>query len=302
MTIEPSGPGPIVLGAHNARLKRLRRLIRQSKVRSSERAFVVEGPTLVADALASPLMVEAVYLGAGHGLDLLAPQLEQVGASLDSVPVYSVDDDVLATVLDASNPRPVAAVVELPTADITDIDHDLPILVAVELADPGNLGTVIRTAEAAGFGGVVVVGRSVDHLNPKAVRAAAGSTLRLPVVAFDSAEDAISAIRAGGRSLVATVVDPSAVPYDLHDLASVAVLIGNEPHGLGPDLVAAADAVVTIPMADGVESLNVGAAAAVLAFEVARQRRHGLGPSAPTAAAEQSGRTEKLAVKRPSIR
>ncbi|MDH3302305.1 MAG: RNA methyltransferase [Acidimicrobiia bacterium] len=267
-------PEPIPLGGGSSRLKRFRRLVRQTKVRSDERAFVVDGPTLVAEALASPCPVEGVYLGAVHGLELLTSELDTAGTSLGSTPVYTVDDELLTSILDPTNPRSVAAVVESPSFTLADIDADLPLLVAVELRDPGNLGTIIRTAEAAGFGGVVIVGNSVDHLNPKAVRASAGSVLRLPIVVYGQCGHAVDALRSAGRRLVATVVEPSAAAYDRVDLTSSAILVGNEPRGLDAAMVTAADTAVTIPMADGVESLNVGAAAAVLAFEVARQRRN----------------------------
>lgn len=267
-------PDPVPIGAHSARLKRLRRLVRQSKVRSDERAFVVDGPTLVTEALASPRSVEGVYIGSEHGRGLLTAQLDAFELSLGSTPVYSVADEALSSILDPANPRPLAAIVEAPSFTLAEVDDDLPLLVAVELGDPGNLGTIIRTAEAAGFGGVVIIGHSVDHLNPKAVRSSAGSVLRLPIVVYGAAGDAVEAVKTGGRSLVATVVDSAAQAYDRVDLTRAAILVGNEPRGLDPAVIAAADEVVTIPMADGVESLNVGAAAAVLAFEVARQRRN----------------------------
>lgn len=273
MSDQTRHPEPVTLSARNPRLKRLRRLVRQSKVRSDERAFVVDGPALVAEALASPRSVEGVYVGSDGGFALLTPHLDGTSDPLGSTPVYEVDNDVLASILDPANPRPVAAVVESPSYTLAGIPADLPLLVAVELRDPGNLGAVIRTAEAAGFGGVVVVGDSVDHLNPKAVRSSAGSVLRLPVVQLDEIAGAVEALRAGGRTVVATVVDPSAPSYDQLDLTSAALLVGNEPHGLDPASIAGAATAVTIPMAARVESLNVGAAAAVLAFEVARQRR-----------------------------
>lgn len=266
-------PDPVSLGAHSARLKRLRRLVRQPKVRSDERAFVVDGPTLVAEALASPRSVEGVYVGRQHGRELLTAELDASEVSLGTTPIYSVDDAVLASILDPATPRPVAAIVEAPLFTLADIAAGLPLLVAVGLQDPGNLGTIIRTAEAAAFGGVVIVGHTVDHLNPKVVRSSAGSILRLPTVLHRSSVNAIEALRAGGRPVVATVVDPSAQAYDQFDLTSAAILVGSEPRGLDPTVIAASDDVVTIPMADGVESLNVAAAAAVVAFEAARQRR-----------------------------
>ncbi len=283
MSDTASRPEPVPLSSANPRLKRLRRLVRQPKVRSDERAFVVDGPTLVAEALASPLSVEGIYVGTAVGYDLLARELESAGVPLGSTPVFAVDDNVLASILDPANPRPVAAVVESPSFALSDMEPDSPVLVAVELRDPGNLGTVIRTAEAAGFGGVVVVGQSVDHVNPKTVRSSAGSVLRLPVVRLAAIDDAVDALRSGGRAVVATVLDPKAPSYDQLDLTSAALLLGNEPHGLDEALVAKADAAVTIPMAEGVESLNVAAAAAILAFEVARQRRNrGFSRSVPS--------------------
>ncbi len=283
MSDTASRPEPVPLSSANPRLKRLRRLVRQPKVRSDERAFVVDGPTLVAEALASPLSVEGIYVGTAVGYDLLARELESAGVPLGSTPVFAVDDEVLASILDPANPRPVAAVVESPSFALSDMEPDSPVLVAVELRDPGNLGTVIRTAEAAGFGGVVVVGQSVDHVNPKTVRSSAGSVLRLPVVRLAAIDDAVDALRSGGRAVVATVLDPNAPSYDQLDLTSAALLLGNEPHGLDEALVAKADAAVTIPMAEGVESLNVAAAAAILAFEVARQRRNrGFSRSVPS--------------------
>ena len=275
-----SGIATVALGSNNDRLKRLRRLVRQAKVRSSERAFVVDGPTLVADALASDLVVHSVYVGDGagreSGLEMLgsaAASEARVAEQLESVTVFEVDEAALTAVLDPLNPRPMAAVVGSPVWELSEIDAEQPVMVAVELRDPGNIGTLIRSSEAAGCGAVMIVGHSVDHLNPKAVRASAGSVLRLPVLSAPDVTEAVARLRATGRNVVATVVRPDAVPYEQANLRSAAILVGNEPHGLTLGAVAMADTAVTIPMAPGVESLNVAAAGAILAFESARQRR-----------------------------
>ena len=274
-----SGIATVALGSSNDQLKKLRRLVRQSKVRSTERAFVVDGPTLVADVLRSPLTVQAVFLANGDGreqrLDVLRTALadQRAQAQLASAAVYEVDHAILTSILDPANPQPMAAVVETPTSVLADIAPDRPVMVAVELRDPGNIGTLIRSSEAAGCGAVMVVGNSVDHLNPKAVRASAGSLFRLPVLSVADAAEAIMAMRESGRSIVATVVRPDAVAYEQADLRSAAILVGNEPHGLSLETMAMADTAVTIPMDGGVESLNVAAAGAILAFESARQRR-----------------------------
>ena len=267
--------GAIALSGRHEQLKRLRRLVRQPKVRSSERAFVVDGPTLVADAVAAQLTIESVFVGTKQGFEPLreamaARHLTTFGTETS---IFEVEDRVLMPNLDPRNPVPVAAVVRSPTWSLSDLAKDRAVLVAVELRDPGNLGTIMRTAEAAGCAGVIVLGQSVDPLNPKVVRASAGSLFRLPVCSQIDVEQGLHELRSVGRSLVATVVDPKAASYDQADLTAAALLVGNEPRGLDTSLIGAADQVVTIPMAQGIESLNVAAAAAVIAFEAARQRR-----------------------------
>ena len=258
----------VPIGSKNPRLRRLRRLNGRPKARSSERAFVVDGPVLVAEALRSDLTVEEIFAAPGLVTEHDLGRLIRSGTAL-----YEVDPGVLAAALDPVNPRPLAAVVSSPDWTLDDLAVDRPILVAVELRDPGNMGTVLRSAEAAGFGGVVVVGDSVDPLAPKVVRASAGSILRLPVVRQSDFATAAAAIGSRGWPIVATVVDPGAPYYDTLDLTTAAIVVGNEPHGLAPEAIRLVDGQCTIPLAPSVESLNVAAAASILCFEAARQRR-----------------------------
>ncbi len=265
---------PMSIGAKNPRLRLLRQLVGRPKARSQERAFVVDGPRLVVDAMRSGLEVREIFASA----DALAA-LEREIDGFAGIEVYEVDPSVLGAVLDPVNPQPIAAVVAMPDHSTEELlADDRPLLVAVELRDPGNLGTVIRTAEAAGLAGVIVAGDSVDRFSPKVVRASAGSVFRLPVIVAPDPVALVGQLGAGGRTVVAAVVDPGTPAYDATDLTGAAILIGNEPHGLPDEVVVAVTEPVTIPMADGVESLNVGAAASVLCFEAARQRRN-LAPS-----------------------
>lgn len=262
----------MVSSARNRRLSRLRRLIGRSKARSEERAFVADGPVLVAEALRSGLVVEEI-LAAPDALPADVTRLAEEAGSA----IHLVDADVLRSVLDPVNPRPIAAVVAKPEHRLDAVAADRPLLVAVELRDPGNMGTVIRTAEAAGFGAVVAVGASVDPFSPKAVRASAGSVLRLPIVEIGELEAAFAAIGDRGWPRYCAVVDPEATPYDQVDLVAAAIVVGNEPHGLPPEAIRLGDARLTIPVSGTVESLNVAAAASVLCFESARQRRAAVG-------------------------
>lgn len=242
---------------------------------------------LVAEALASNRVVIELFIEVASGAgDLDGALVELLDlAELDEVPVHLVAPGALSGVLDTVASRPVAAIVEAPSWTIADLDVDKPVLWLADLSDPGNVGTLVRTAEAAGFGGVVLTGDSVDPTNPKVVRAAAGASLRLPIVAT-TWDEANAELRAAGHSIDATVVSAAAasnvvddepvtqpLDYATIDLSTSAIVLGNEAHGLMPDQVSDADRAVTIPLAGPTESLNVAAAGAILCFASWQQRK-----------------------------
>ena len=150
---------------------------------------------------------------------------------------------------------------------------DGPVVVVVDLADPGNAGTLVRTAEAAGAAGVVFSGSCTDPFGPKAVRSAAGSIARLPIAEADSVGDALDVLAAAGRLLVATVVRGGADPESVDLSMPIALVVGSEAHGLATAIIDRCDHRITIPMTPSVESINVAMAGAALLFEAARQRR-----------------------------
>jgi TrmH family RNA methyltransferase len=150
--------------------------------------------------------------------------------------------------------------------------RDGVVVVAVDVRDPGNAGTLVRSAAAAGARGVVLCEGSVDLYNPKTVRATAGAMFRVPVVTSVDVNEALRALGAEGRRRLAAVAR-AGDDYTTVDLtAPVALVVGNEAHGLPVDL-AEIDGSVSIPMPGATESLNVGVATAVLCFEAARQAR-----------------------------
>ncbi len=267
MVIEP-------LSASNPRVKTLRRLIAQRKARSSERAFVAEGPVLVAEALRSvPGSVREVFADVDAWPDFTEVEAEARRGSID---VHLLPSGVLGAMLDTVTPQPVVAVLDDVAAAIDDMALDQPVLVLHELRDPGNVGTLMRTAEAAGFAGVAITGESVDVSNPKVVRSAAGARFRLPVSVVADADTAFDQLRGQGRSILATVVadvGDEVIDYDTADLATAAIVLGNEAHGLSAEVADAADQAITIPLAGPTESLNVAAAGAVVCFASWNQRR-----------------------------
>lgn len=255
---------------------RLRRLARDPAVRRAEGVFVVEGPKLVWAALEGKAPVESVFVtpdqgqteGRGEGLrDLIA----QAGGR--GVPVYQIAPEVLRRAADAVTPQPVLAVagqLDVPLAEIRSCD---PVLVCVDVRDPGNLGAILRTAEATGMGAVICCKGTVDVYNPKCVRASAGALFHLPVVAGLEAGQVLETLGRWGRRRLAAEATGGVPPEQFDLRRPTALVLGNEGHGLPGGLAPRLDGRVTIPMAGTVESLNVSIAAAVLCFEAARQRR-----------------------------
>jgi TrmH family RNA methyltransferase len=168
--------------------------------------------------------------------------------------------------------------------------------VAVELADPGNLGTLVRVAEAAGAVGVVATAGSVDLHAPKVVRAAAGSSFRVPLCADVDPQELLEVASRLGLPVVGSVVAGGAAPERVGLDGGFLLLVGSEAHGLAPALVDACTTRVSVPMGGRVESLNAAVAAAVVLFEGARQRRasSGAGTEGHEAAQRSGGRTSAL--------
>ena len=246
---------------------RLRRLLTRKSARQAEQRYVAEGPTLLEEALGAGVGVESVYAAPSAPGALLA-RAESAGAR-----VFALAPGVLERVADTTTPQPVVSILPMAPAGLEDLRDSTMLVVGVELRDPGNAGTLMRSARAAGADGVVLCGTSVDLFNPKTVRASAGAFFRMPVAQAGPAPAVLSEVAGWGLRRLAAVArggsDPTAT-----DLSSpFALVVGNEAHGLGSDALATVEGLLTIPMAADTESLNVGVATAVICFEAARQRR-----------------------------
>lgn len=234
--------------------------------------FVVEGPKLVGEALDAGAAVETVFIdtGAGDTHRHLAERASARGARiLDTAP------GVLTRACDATTAQPIAAVVEMlhrPLDDLAVAGPD-PVVVCIGLQDPGNAGTVLRSAAASGAGAVVFCSGAVDVYNPKTVRASAGALFHVPVAADAPAGRVLDEMGNWGLRRIATVARGGR-PYDRVDLAGpCALVLGSESRGLPAELAGRMDEQVTIPMISATESLNVAMAATIVCFEAARQRR-----------------------------
>ena len=262
-------PVRIVQSKQNARLKELRSAL--ARPGRNEAGLVgIEGPNLLAEALRSGLRIACVF--AAEGAERLLAEIELP----DEVEVLRMPKGLLDSALKTETPQPVAALVEPPAwtwAQLVGSGRRAPALLVVlsGLQDPGNLGAIVRSAEAFGANGVLCLSGTVSAWNPKAVRASAGSVFRLPILAASEAE-AVEQLRNAGVRLYATAAH-GAEPADLADLAApVALLIGNEGNGVSPELATQADGAITIPCPGPVESLNAAVATSVLLYEASRQR------------------------------
>lgn len=254
------------LALRHQRVQRLRRLARRRSARHSERAFVLEGAQLLSAALDAGAAVESVYLAPGA----VDPVVERAAAA--GIRVFELAPGVMERVADTATPQPVLAVAPHLDVTLAQLPGDgWPVLVCVDVRDPGNLGTVLRSAEASGAAGVICCDGSVDLYNPKCVRASAGSLFRTRVVAGGEPLEVLATLGSRGMRRLGTRAGEGD-RYDLVDYRSTALVLGSEAHGLPPGLEAELDGWLTIPMVGRADSLNVGMTAAVLCFQAARQR------------------------------
>ncbi len=240
---------------------------------------MLEGPDLVLSALAASSQIEAIYLDQAYLGSVEARRvIDEANAA--SVRVFQLAPGVLERVADASTPQPVIAAVRLPAVEIEAIDAAGLVLVLHDVRDPGNAGTLIRSADAAGAGGVVFTGHSVDPFNPKTLRATAGSIFHVPIAVSDF-ETTLGSFEGRGARIWATVVRGGVDHRSVDFTKPTVVVIGNEAQGLGDEVIARCGGALTIEMAGRSESLNAGVAGSLVAFEAMWQRRSTNAPSPP---------------------
>lgn len=249
--------------------------MRRRTVRQAERAFVVEGPTLLRTALGAGASVQAVFVDSGAGG---RPDTEGVLelAHQGGARVFELAPGVLERVADTVTPQPLLSIVDMPASDSGALGGATFVVVCVDVRDPGNAGAVIRAADAAGADVVVCCRGTADPYNPKTVRASAGSVLHLPVVNAGPPAEALDDLGERGLRRLAAVAHGGTPHTDAELCSPVALVFGNEATGLPGELDSCLDGRVSIEMSGRAESLNVAEAAAVLCFEVRRQRSSSL--------------------------
>jgi TrmH family RNA methyltransferase len=276
----------IVQSRQNRRVKELRASFSPGN-RNETGQVGIEGEHLLIEALRSGIEITAVFVRSGSEdlLSRIGDRIdERIGLNEALVPfvtpelppeieILELPEDVFASAVTTESPQGIAALVKpraFSLAQILAVPHPL-IVVAAALQDPGNLGTLIRSAEAFGATGLVTLPGTVSPWNAKALRASSGSAFRLPVVPTTEAE-LFPKLNQSRMQILAAVAGHGQSAISTDFTQPTAILIGNEGRGLSPELIAAATARVTIPCPGPVESLNAAIAASILLYEASRQR------------------------------
>ena len=242
--------------------------LKQKKYRLERGLFLAEGLRTVEEAVAYKAVVSIFYTAIED--DRTRAVLEEAAAQ--QVKLTCVSDTVLKKIADTETPQGIIAVCKMQPVALDDLLASGKMLLVLDrVGDPGNVGTMLRTADAAGIGGVVLLKGSVDAYAPKTVRSSMGSLFHVPVLAGVGEEDLIESAHSAGYELLVTCLDGADNLYkaDLH--GRLAFVMGNEANGVSRGLLAAADKRVYIPMAGRAESLNVAMAAGIVMFEALRQ-------------------------------
>ena len=254
----------------NRLIKEYRRLTEDARFRRESGRFAIEGVRLCADAVRSGVVVEAAFL-TDRAAELYAEQTVEITAVAKAV--YTVPESLARYVADTASPQGVFCIAVRPAAEAPLALLPRGRYAALEtVQDPGNLGTMIRTAEAFGLDGLLLSDGCCDPYSPKVLRAAMGGVFRLPLYAAGDLCEALPRLNGQGFSTAACVVDADATPVQAAGLGEGCVaVIGNEGNGLRRETVAVCTHRVTIPMDGRAESLNASMAAGIVFWEMARK-------------------------------
>lgn len=269
--MQQTSPHNPITSKENSAIKRLRSLS-DPKQRKKEKAFLIEGLKMVEEALRNKagvtMVVASPSLTQHHGKGVLKLAEKQLAD------VLWISEKLLDSVSESKTPQPVMAVVAMREHSEEGLLADPSGLIVIchQLQDPGNLGTIIRTAEAVGASGVAITANTVDPYNAKTVRASMGSILRMPVVRVGEVSTFIKKCRQKGFQTVAMVLNGEKTHFELALDRPTAVIVGQEGSGLPDDILKVVDLRVRVPMAETIDSLNVATSAAVFLYEAMRQR------------------------------
>lgn len=256
----------MITSVSNVKVKNIIQLRNKSKSRRDADAFVIEGVRMFSE-LPSEAIIEA-YMTQGFY------EKYRGAAFLSGIKYELVSEQVFAKMSDTVTPQGIIAIVKMKHYDLSDVlsRGDGLYLMLEDIQDPGNLGTLIRTAEAAGVSGVIMSKGTVDIYNPKVTRSTMGAIMRVPFVYVPDITQTIRDMKKSGIKVYAAALGDDTEYTDVNYTGSVAVVIGNEGNGLSGLAISSSTGTVKIPMSGQIESLNAAISAAVILYEARRQR------------------------------
>lgn len=257
----------MITSTANQQVKQLIQLNKKGKLRDARDIFVVEGPKMFREAPKE--RIEKAYVAKSLW------EKPGTAKALEGVDFEVVEDAIFKTMCDTQTPQGILCLVRQYHYELSELlKQERPLFLVLEnLQDPGNLGTMMRTAEGAGVTGVILSKGSVDMYNPKTIRSTMGSIYRVPFLYAEDLKEVLKILSEKGVQSFAAHLDGKQT-YDCEDYnGGTAFLIGNESNGLSSELAACADTYIRIPMEGKLESLNAAVAAAILMYEAYRQRR-----------------------------
>lgn len=235
--------------------------------------YFIEGIRLVEDSIESNESIEYILYS-----DRLHETLE--GRKLfdrlkDNFKYYKINHDLFREISDTESPQGILAVIRMKKFTLEDITKEKSFIVFLDrLQDPGNMGTIIRSADALGASGIIVSKGSVDIYNPKVVRSTMGSLFHLPIIQVKESVETIAKLKDLGVKVLATSVEKAKYCYDTDLTEKILIIIGNEGNGISDELFKISDESIIIPMEGKSESLNVAMASSIIMYEVLRQRKN----------------------------
>lgn len=260
----------MITSVANPQVKELLQLQKKSKVRNEKGIFVVEGTKMFREAPKS--RIEKVYISESF-YEKKSQELD-----FDGLKVEVLSDKVFSHVSDTKTPQGILCLVKQKETRFSDmVEGDNPFLMVLDnLQDPGNLGTIIRTAEGAGVTGIIMSRDTVDVYNPKTIRSTMGSVYRMPLLYEDDILGLLDKLKNSGITTYAAHLEGRNHYDEENYRKGCAFLIGNEGNGLRPEVSEKAEVWIKIPMHGQVESLNAAIASSILMYEANRQRRKGV--------------------------
>ncbi|HHV96503.1 MAG TPA: 23S rRNA (guanosine(2251)-2'-O)-methyltransferase RlmB [Clostridiaceae bacterium] len=266
----------VITSENNPLIKEVKSL-KLKKYREQKELFFIEGVRFVEEALLSEEEIKALIISKSMANDQNVIELVRKAEQRNSsIKLCSVPDNMFKNLSDTQTPQGVIAVVKMKAYNLNDAvgrnngkNNLFIILDAVQ--DPGNMGTIIRTADAAGFNAVIAGKGCVDIYNPKVLRSTMGSIFHIPVIETDDLSHAINYLKSKGIKIYASHLNGMKNYYELNLSHDIAFIVGNEANGISDQIAALADCLIKIPMYGRAESLNAAIAAGILMYEVVRQ-------------------------------